>query len=990
MQKKLVLLGAGLLLTAATASAQNVVTGRVTDSHGEPVLGATVRVHGTKVATTTDAQGKFRLTGVPASAKKLMVSYIGMNTATVSVAGNVNVVLKDNELGEAVVIGYGTAKKVGTVVGSVKKVSGQVVENKPATNVADALQGQVAGLNIANNSGDVGSTDNITINIRGIGSLSAGSTPLIVVDGTPAGVSILQMLGPSDIESVTTLKDASATSIYGSRAANGVIYITTKKGRNSEKAQVSISQNIGWSQLARSIGNPMSADELLDFQLENGIIYPQNYQAYKEHGANTDWLSYMFDNAAPMHTTDFSIRGGGEKTTYYVSASYLKQSGITYGSSIKRTTLRTNIESKAKDWLKVGIAQSIGYSENKGNRFAGTASNSLYSPSTVAASWPRYWDVNTLKSTHQIWGSESWGTLFDPNYFVDAAPQKSNNLVYNGTAFLELTPLKGLTIRSQLGLYAVSSRTSSVILPSYAQLAGSGTGSASRSSTLSSTWTITNTAEYKFNVKDDNHFTFLLGHEGIKYDYDGFTASARGLNDDRLTTLSAGTVPVASSESNAKYEYLSFFGRADYDWKQKYYANFTVRSDASSRFGKDNRTALFFSGGLMWDLMQEKFMRPASSWLTNLQLKFSVGSTGNSDIGNYGYLGLTSSTQYDGETALYYSQFPNSQLGWEKQIQTNIGVTASFWGKLTLDVNFYNRKTKNMLLSTPLPYTTGLSSMMKNIGELTNRGVELELSYDIVQNKDWYVNFHTTYSYNTNRVDKLFYGLSEWPMKSYLLNYQVGKTLNYYMPVYAGVDENDGAPMWYKVGYNGEPGYTYNPETMTKDESQIESLYQDTGKRRFAPHNGGFGFQVSWKGLSLVADFSYVLGKYMVNNDYYLNTSSSAATQGLNLDRDALSMWKKVGDHAKLPAFKYDSQFDTHLLENSSFLRMKNFQVLYELPKRWMEVTRFFESVRFNFTARNLFTITKFKGVDPEVDSNLTAGNYPATRQYTIGVDVTF
>lgn len=990
MQKKLVLLGAGLLLTAATASAQNVVTGRVTDSQGEPVMGATVRVPGTKVVTTTDAQGKFRLSGVPASAKKLMVSYIGMNTATVSVAGNVNVVLKDNELGEAVVIGYGTAKKVGTVVGSVKKVSGQVVENKPAVNVADALQGQVAGLNISNNSGDVGTTDNITINIRGIGSLSAGSTPLIVVDGTPAGTSILQMLGPSDIESVTTLKDASATSIYGSRAANGVIYITTKKGRNSEKAQVSISQNIGWSQLARTIGNPMSADELLDFQLENGIIYPQNYQAYKEHGANTDWNSYMFDNAAPMHTTDFSIRGGSEKTTYYVSASYLKQSGITYGSSIKRTTLRTNIESKAKDWLKVGIAQSIGYSENKGNRFAGTASNNLYSPSTVAASWPRYWDVNTLKSTHQIWGSESWGTLFDPNYFVDAAPRKSNNLVYNGTGYLEITPIKGLTIRSQLGLYAVSSRVSSVILPSYAQLAGSGTGSASRSSSQASTWTITNTAEYKFDIKDNNHFTFLLGHEGIKYDYDGFTASTSGLNDDRLTTLSAGTVPVASSESNAKYEYLSFFGRADYDWKQKYYANFTVRSDASSRFGKDNRTALFFSGGLMWDLMQEKFMRPASSWLTNLQLKFSVGSTGNSEIGDYGYFGLSSSTQYDGETALYYSQFPNSQLGWEKQIQSNIGVSASFWGKVTLDVNFYNRKTKNMLLSTPLPYTTGLSSMMKNIGELTNRGVELELSYDIVRSKDWFVNFHTTYSYNTNRVDKLFYGLSEWPMKGSLLNYQVGKTLNYYMPIFAGVDENDGAPMWYKVGYSGEAGYTYNPETMTKDESQIESLYQDTGKRRFAPHNGGFGFQVTWKGLSLVADFSYVLGKYMVNNDYYLNTASSTATQGLNLDRDALSMWKKVGDHAKLPAFKYDSQFDSHLLENSSYLRMKNLQVIYELPKRWMEATRFFESVRFNFTARNVFTITKFTGVDPEVDSNLTAGNYPATRQYTIGVDVTF
>lgn len=313
MNKKLVLMGAGLLLTAATASAQKLVTGHVTDAQGQPVMGATVRVPGTKVITTTDANGNFKLSGVPASAKKLMVSYIGMNTATVSVAGNVQVVLKDNELGEAVVIGYGTAKKVGTVVGSVKKVGGSVVENKPATNVADALQGQVAGLNIANNSGDVGTTQNITINVRGVGSLSASSEPLIVVDGVPAGAAMLSMLGPSDIESITTLKDASATSIYGSRAANGVIYITTKKGRSNEKAQIHVSQNVGWSQLARSIGNPMSADELLDFQLENGIIYPQTYAYFKGHGANTDWQKHMFVNAAPMHTTDFSIRGGSEK-----------------------------------------------------------------------------------------------------------------------------------------------------------------------------------------------------------------------------------------------------------------------------------------------------------------------------------------------------------------------------------------------------------------------------------------------------------------------------------------------------------------------------------------------------------------------------------------------------------------------------------------------------------------------------------------------------
>ena len=804
MNKKLALLGAGLLLTAATASAQRLVTGRVTDSKGEPLMGATVRVPGTKFVTTTDANGNFKLNGIPAAAKKITVSYIGMNSATVSVSGNVQVVLKDNELGEAVVIGYGSAKKVGTVVGSVKKVTADVVDNKPTMNVADALQGQVSGLNIQNNSGDVGSFGNVDINIRGIGSLSASSTPLIVVDGSPAGTSILQMLGPSDIESVTTLKDASATSIYGSRAANGVIFITTKKGRNSEKAQITLSQNVGWSQMARSIGNPMTADELLDFQLENGIIYPSTYDRFKSHGANFDWQKYIFDNAALMHTTDFSVRGGTEKTNYFVSASYTKQNGITYGSYMKRTTLRANLDSKVKDWMKVGLNQSAAFSENRANGYAGTASNNVYSPSTVAASWPRYWEPYTYADTkHTIWGSESWGNIYDPTYLVDARPSKGENFLYNGAAFVELTPVKGLTLRSQLGLYATISRTKSRVLPSYAAMQGT-TGSASSGSAQGTNWTITNTAEYKVGfsdwAKNEHSFTFLLGQEGIKYSSNSFTAVARGMHDDRLPELSAGTVPASSSSSTAKYEYLSFFGRVDYDLNHKYYANFTVRSDASSRFGKSNRTALFYSGGLMWDMMQESFLRPASTWLTNLQLKVSVGSTGNSEIGNYTHLALAGTTQYNGEQAVGYGQFPNGNLGWEKQIQTNFGITAGFFGKLTLDLNFYNRKTKDMLMSTPLPYTTGMSAMMKNIGEMSNRGVEVDLSYDIIRTRDWYVNFHTTYSYNSNKIDKLFYDLDEWPMKAGLVNYIKGKGLNYYMPIFAGIDENDGAPMWYKVG----------------------------------------------------------------------------------------------------------------------------------------------------------------------------------------------
>ena len=373
MNKKLVLMGAGLLLTAATASAQKLVTGHVTDAQGQPVMGATVRVPGTKVITTTDANGNFKLSGVPASAKKLMVSYIGMNTATVSVAGNVQVVLKDNELGEAVVIGYGTAKKVGTVVGSVQKVGSEKIAENPTANVADALQGKVAGLQVLNNSGDAGDVNNASITIRGIGSLGASSTPLIVIDGSPAGTSMLSMLNDKDIESVTTLKDASATSIYGARAANGVIYITTKKGRSGEKAQISVSQKIGWSQLAGKISNQMNSDELLQFQLENGIITPNQYQAYKLHGANTDWQKYFFDNAAPMYNTDFSMRGGSETTTYFVSASYMKQNNLTRVGHFNRYTLRSNLETKPKSWLNFGLKQSVVYTDRRAEAFASTS-----------------------------------------------------------------------------------------------------------------------------------------------------------------------------------------------------------------------------------------------------------------------------------------------------------------------------------------------------------------------------------------------------------------------------------------------------------------------------------------------------------------------------------------------------------------------------------------------------------------------------------------
>ena len=988
MNKKLVLLGAGLLMTAATASAQKLVSGRVTDTHGEPVMGATVRVPGTKVITTTDANGNFKLKGVPATAKKISVSYIGMQPTTVSVAGNVQVVLKDNELGEAVVVGYGTAQKVGTVVGSVKKVGGEKVENNPTANVADALQGKVAGLQVLNNSGDAGDINSASIKLRGTGSFTASNTPLIVIDGSPAGAGMLAMLNDKDIESVTTLKDASATSIYGSRAANGVIFITTKKGRTEEKAQITISQSVGWSQLANAINNQMNSSELLQFQLENGIITPDQYQTYKLHGANTNWQKYYFDNAAPMYNTDFSLRGGSGNTTYFVSASYKSQNSMTKVGHLKRYTLRSNLDTKPKQWLNFGLKQSVAYTDRLYNPDVSRDELAMNTANTVCAAYlyPSYWDPYSeeAKKTHYI----TFANATDPMWRRQMNPATINDIIYNGVAYAQIQPVKGLTIKSQLGLYASDGRIFQATNPTIPDL--NGVGSAAASSSRSSMWTITNTVEYKFNIGEKHAITLLAGQEGIKGSSKGFDASATGITDSRLLNFAGATTPNMPTYSSSKYEYLSFFGRVDYALMNKYFFNFTVRNDKSSRFGADNRAANFLSGGVMWRLSDETFMAATKSWLTDLQVKYSVGSTGNSEIGNYRSLGLTGKTQYNGDAGLVIAQPSNKELGWEKQIQSNVGLTARLFDRVNIDVNYYNRKTKNMLMSTPLAYTTGFSSMMLNVGQLTNNGVEVEVSYDAFRSRDAFVNVYANFAYNANKIDKLFNGQQSWDRPSYYLSYVVGKSINYYMAEFAGVDKNDGLAMWYTKGNhgNGKTVHEFNPETMTKTYSN--DLLQDVGKAYYPNMNGGFGFTASWKGLSLNADFAFVLNKYMLNIDYQFSTNNANAKQGFNQSRDMLKMWKKPGDITDIPSLATENVFDTRVLQNASFLRLKNLTLSYSLPQQWMQATRFFDSVRIYATARNLFTATKYKGGDPEKDGNISLGFYPGTRQYMLGVEVSF
>ena len=979
MKRKFMLLLTCLFIGIGLVTAQvTKVTGTViSEEDGLPVVGASILVKGTAVGTVTDMDGKFQLPNVPSSAKTLVISFIGMQSQELPIKQTMNVILKpDTEtLEEVVVLGYGSGKKIGSIVGSVAKVNSEKLSAKPVANAMDALQGQVSGLQVYTSSGEPGSSSSSYI--RGVGSLTADNEPLYVLDGTPVSSSVMVMMNPNDFESVTVLKDASATSIYGSRAANGVIYITTKRGKIGEKAVLTASGNYGTARLARRVSNPMNSTELLNYQLSHGIIKQETYDKYINSGIDTNWEDYFFKDDAPTYQANLSIQGGSNKTMYYVSGSYYFQDGITPRSEYNRYTFRSNLESRPTDWLRFGANFGATYDEQQTSLFTYQGSNNLNGGIFGTILNPTYYnpygeDGSKLDVIPGL-------NRYSPYYLSDKQPSSSNTAQLDGTAFIQLNPIEGLTIRSQFGIEAYDFRQTSKRLASHPNATQGGyTYEAFR---RNAKLTITNTAEYNFKIKDIHDFTILIGQEGIKNDYQRFGSETTGQSDDRLSMLEAGTAATllgADENDLYTYQFLSFFGRINYALNDKYFADFSIRNDASSRFGKDNRNAIFMSGGLMWNMKKESFLEDVN-FLSDLKLKASIGTTGNSSIGNYDHLALVGTNLYNAQGGWKINTPGNGDLGWEKQTLANIGIEASFWNKYRIELTYYNKKTSNMLMDVPVPYTSGFSSITQNVGSMTNSGVEIAISLDLLKTKDWFVGFNMNYAYNKNKITELFYGYDEWAMPNYLVSYNVGEPVQYYMAEWAGVDPADGQQMWYIPGTDGE----------TTKEYDEERLQQATGKKRYAPHNGGFGLNVSWKGLSLNADFAWVLGKYMVNNDYYF-AANPYNFAGYNQSKDVLNEWKEPGDITDIPAYGNVMQFDTHLLENASFLRLKNISLSYTLPKNWLLPTKVIQGVRIMATARNLFTITNYKGADPELDTNLTYGAYPNTKQFTIGAELTF
>ena len=957
--------------------AQNFsVKGTVFDGESnEPLIGVTIMQEGTNNGVITDIDGSYSIEIKGVAKATLVYSYIGMQSQQHVVTPQthkLDITMKSDAqmVDEVVVVAYGVRKK-GTIAGSVSTVKSEKMENVPAPSFDQALQGQSAGLTVISNSGEPSKA--AVFQIRGTNSINSGTAPLFILDGVPISSADFNTLSPNDIESISVLKDASSTSIYGARAANGVVVITSKRGLSMDKAKVTLRAQYGFSQLARTNWELMNTPERIAFEKEIGIDAGQDYNLLSRTDIN--WLDMVFNDRAPLQNYEISVNRATDRLNYYVSGGFYDQEGIAQSSEFRRYNLRANAEVKASSWLKIGTNTMSAYEETQQ---ADDGSYTIVTPISASRFMLPYWNPYKKDGSLATIKDGSWaGTSENPILYMEQNPVKYKKYKVLSTVYAEITPIENLTIRSQFG---VDYTHTTAFMQSFPSLSvNNGLGTAARRSTDMLSLTETTTANYRFNIKDDHQFNVMLGQEGVDYRYEGFDVYSKGQTNDFLTNVSAGTRASSWADTFSSYAYLSFFLRGEYNYKDLYYADFSVRTDASSRFGKDHRWGTFWSLGFMWNAKQENFLKDID-WLTNAQVALSTGTSGNSEIPNYDHLALVAGgPNYNDEAGIYPAQSGNEELGWEQTWSNNVGVRLGFWNRANLNVEFYHKKTTNMLMSVPESYAvTGEGYRWKNVGAMVNRGVEITADGDIIRTKDFVWNVSANVSYNMNKLTELYNGVEEYVNSTTGVKFMVGHSVHeFFLNRYAGVNPANGDALWYDKDGNITNEYRESDKVMT-------------GKTFDSPWMGGFGTTLSWKGFQLSAQFSWMAKRFVMNNDRFFEESNGLYTVYNQSRRLLYDRWKKPGDLTDIPRYGEVAQLDDRFLENASFMRLKNLSLAYTLPQSLLKKSKFFTSARLYIQGQNLWTITGFNGLDPEVASNVYQAQYPATRQFTFGAELSF
>ena len=952
------------------------VKGKVIAEEGnEPLIGVAIMQEGTNNGVITDIDGNYSIEIKGVAQATLVYSYIGMQQQQHVVTPQtqkLDITLKSDAqlVDEVVVVAYGVRKK-GTVTGSVSTIKAEKMESVPAAGFDQALQGQTPGLMVMSNSGEPSKA--AAFQIRGTNSITSGTSPLFILDGVPISSSDFNTISPSDIENISVLKDASSTSIYGARAANGVVVITTKRGRSMDKAHITLRTQWGISQLAKGEWNLMNTAERIQFEKEVGLDAGQDYDLLSQTDVN--WRDMVFNDNAMLQNYDLSINRATERLNYFVSGSFYDQDGIAQGSTFRRYSMRANAEVKASNWLKVGTNSMVAYEEVEQ---ADQGSYSLSSSISACRFMLPYWNPYNPDGSLATNANGGWtGTTVNPIEWMDNNPVTNKKYKVLSVLFAEVTPIENMTYRVQFGADYTHSTGFMQSFPSY-QL-NNGLGVAGRQSNDILNLTVTNTLNYRFDVRHDHHFNVMVGQEGVDYQAEGFNVTTRGQNNDFLTNVTSGTRASSWQDNTTAYSFLSFFGRAEYNYDDRYYVELGLRTDASSRFGKEHRWGKFWSVGLMWNAKKERFLQKYD-WLHNAQVSFSTGTSGNSEIPNFDHLALASGGWiYMDAAGIAPQQKGNEKLSWETTWTTNLGFHLGFFERFNVDLELYHKRTSDMLMEVPQSYSEGNNGFRwDNIGVMTNMGVELAINADVLRLRDFVWNLSANVSYNKNEIKELYNGVQEYELPNTSTKWVVGRPLGeFYINRYAGVNPANGDPLWYDKEGNLTTEFRESDKVMV-------------GKNYLAPWQGGFGTTLTWKGISVNAQFSWVADRWMFNNDRFFEESNGLYT-GFNQSKRLLyDRWKKPGDVTDIPRWGVTPQMDSRFLEDASFLRLKNLMISYTFPQEWMKKTNFFTNARIYAQGQNLLTFTKFSGLDPEAFTNMYQAQYPMSRQYSFGLELSF
>ena len=986
---------------------EKTITGTVSDESGLPLPGVNVVVKGTTTGTQTDFDGNYSVSAKTGST--LVFSFVGYKSQEM-IVGNSNKIsfamTPDTEaLEEVVVLAYRTATKETSSVASTT-ISSSTIEARPNANFVQTLQGQVAGMNIITTSGQPGG--NSTVNLRGVGSISGNTEPLFIIDGVPVDEDNFRSLNPNDIESLSVLKDAGATSIYGNRGANGVVLIKTKRASYERDLQIKYTGTTSISTLQRHYYDLMNSREELQLEKDYGSGYgstlSQAELELRAQQANTDWLDVFFGKAYTQSHT-LSLSAGGENINAFTSLGFHNQDGIlNKASSLKRFNFRNNISGKSKnDKFNYNTSLTINYSTsdeplsigtggvNRNIALGATSGEPYISPYDYTgdgANIPANFANTPLflldLLENQVYREDELKILAS----IDASYKITNDLTFKSTLGIDFTDVQSLYSE------APDSFNASYFAEDGNTTPGRVDQDVSRSALINFSNSLTYAKSFGKHSVEVSLFTeyfkahwrsFGFVQEGLDY-HTFYPGDGAGFVDDN----SANDWFVDTASATVRNAGLfSYFAFADYDYNTKYGISGTIRRDASYRFSSSNRWGTFWSVSGRWNIDKEAFME--GSVFDMLKLRASYGTAGNQDIvstaGQFAPFNAPDLTrdlfatggQYGGVNGLSVGQIGNNDLKWETIAQANIGLDFEVFNrKLRGSVDFYKKNTTDLFLPTPISpaLNGGVSSISANVGELENRGVDLELHYDLfrsLQDGGFNLTLNFVGNYNKQEIKDL------GPGGDVAYTYRVGGPLSeIYAAPFVGVNPANGNLLFIDIDGN-----------LTEDIDEIDQ--RATGKNLYPDYQGSFGFNATYKNFFLDTQFNYTLGVYRYDFDYSGYVDPTQIGQ-FRHSRDILDAWQQPGDITNIPSLTAtnlsDDSFSDRFLRNSDYLRLRFVQLGYNLPKRYADDIGF-SFVRAFFSGENLITWSKWRGFDAEGTGSVQYG-YPTPRIYSVGIEFGF